>query len=89
MRLRQRTLSAAGPVAPVAPSSRVRATGAMGWETARVEYDPTQSGSRPAVFYQAERFEQTLARSLLKHASPTGRFWDWPGDTEIVIAEQQ
>jgi precorrin-6B methylase 2 len=24
-------------------------------------------------------------RELLEHASPTGRFWDWPGDTEMVI----
>jgi hypothetical protein len=25
-------------------------------------------------------------RALLEQHSPTGRFWDWPGDTEIVIA---
>lgn len=25
-------------------------------------------------------------RELLEAASPTGRFWDWPGDTEILIA---
>jgi SAM-dependent methyltransferase len=28
-------------------------------------------------------------RSLLKSVSPTGRFWDWPGDTEVVIASRQ
>ncbi|MEV6692678.1 class I SAM-dependent methyltransferase [Micromonospora sp. NPDC051196] len=100
-----------------------------------------RSGARPATFYQAERFEQTLARTrfgrprvvyapgrpdivrdvdgvvagylsmsfaaphlfgsrleefiaelrvLLEHASPTsGLFWDWPGDTEILIAERR
>jgi hypothetical protein len=25
-------------------------------------------------------------RSLLKTRTTTGRFWDWPGDTAIVIA---
>lgn len=25
-------------------------------------------------------------RELLERASPTERFWDWPGDTEILIA---
>jgi SAM-dependent methyltransferase len=32
------------------------------------------------------RFDADL-RALLAHRSPTtGRFWDWPGDTEILIA---
>ncbi|WP_158244927.1 class I SAM-dependent methyltransferase [Verrucosispora sp. ts21] len=100
-----------------------------------------RSGARPATFYQAERFEQTLARTrfgrprvvyapgrpdivrdvdgviagylsmsfaaphlfgsrlnafiaelrfLLEQASPaSGLFWDWPGDTEILIAERR
>ena len=30
-------------------------------------------------------FEVDLRRLLLEH-SPTGLFWDWPGDTEFVIA---
>lgn len=30
-------------------------------------------------------FEADLRRLLLK-CSPDGRFWDWPGDTELVIA---
>jgi SAM-dependent methyltransferase len=29
------------------------------------------------------------ARALLAPLSPTGRFWDWPGDTEIVIGHKQ
>jgi hypothetical protein len=99
-----------------------------------------RSGSRPAVCYQAEHFEETLARTrfgepkvvhapgrphivrdvdgviagylsmsfaaphlfgtriqdfvadlrrLLERHSPTGLFWDWPGDTEILIARRQ
>lgn len=28
----------------------------------------------------------TALRDLLERHSPTARFWDWPGDTEIVIA---
>jgi hypothetical protein len=26
------------------------------------------------------------ARALLRRRSPKGRFWDWPGDTAIVLA---
>jgi hypothetical protein len=40
---------------------------------------PPLFGSRLAEF-------TTELRSLLEQRSPTGRFWDWPGDTEIVIA---
>jgi SAM-dependent methyltransferase len=34
------------------------------------------------------RLEQFTAElhTLLEHHSPTGRFWDWPGDTEILIS---
>jgi ubiquinone/menaquinone biosynthesis C-methylase UbiE len=28
-------------------------------------------------------------RPLLEQRSPTGRFWDWPGDTEILIATRR
>jgi hypothetical protein len=28
------------------------------------------------------------ARALLWRVSPTGLFWDWPGDTEIVLARR-
>jgi len=99
-----------------------------------------RSGARPAASYQAEQFEETLARTrfgnprvvyapgrpdivrdvdgviagclsmsfaaphlfgstlddfiadlraLLEQRSPTRRFWDWPGDTEIVIASRE
>lgn len=32
-----------------------------------------------------DEFEADLRALLLEHA-PDGRFWDWPGDTDIVIA---
>jgi SAM-dependent methyltransferase len=43
---------------------------------------PPLFGSRLAQF-TAE------LRTLLQQRSPTGRFWDWPGDTEIVIATRR
>lgn len=99
-----------------------------------------RSGARPAASYEAERFEETLARTrfgrpraiyapgrrdivrdvdgviagylsmsfaapplfgsrlddfiadlraMLEQQSPIRRFWDWPGDTEILIANRQ
>jgi hypothetical protein len=98
-----------------------------------------RSGARPVAFYDAERFEETLARTrfgrphtvyakgrpdiirdaesvianylsmsfaapplfgprlaefidelrkLLRQHSPSGQFWDWPGDTEMIIANR-
>lgn len=35
-----------------------------------------------------DEFIGTL-RELLERDSPTGRFWDWPGDTEILIATRR
>jgi SAM-dependent methyltransferase len=34
-----------------------------------------------------DAFEAEL-RALLAARSPTGRFWDWPGDTEILLARK-
>jgi hypothetical protein len=28
-------------------------------------------------------------RELLAARSPSGLFWDWPGDTEVVLAEKR
>jgi SAM-dependent methyltransferase len=42
---------------------------------------PHLFGSRLADFI-------SQLRTLLEHQSPRGRFWDWPGDTEILIAER-
>ncbi len=28
-------------------------------------------------------------RRLLESRSPDGRFWDWPGDTEIILARKE
>jgi hypothetical protein len=30
----------------------------------------------------------TELRALLLDASPSGEFWDWPGDTEVVFARK-
>jgi ubiquinone/menaquinone biosynthesis C-methylase UbiE len=35
-----------------------------------------------------DEFTATL-RELLERHSPTGRFWDWPGDTQILIATRR
>ena len=46
------------------------------------------SWAAPHLF--GERAEDFAAdvRSLLASRSPDGRFWDWPGDTEIVMARK-
>ena len=42
--------------------------------------------SAPHLYPDAgEQFAQD-ARALLAEHSPNGLFWDWPGDTEIVLA---
>lgn len=35
-----------------------------------------------------DRFRREV-RDLLAERSPTGRFWDWPGDTEILLARKR
>jgi ubiquinone/menaquinone biosynthesis C-methylase UbiE len=35
--------------------------------------------------HERDHFESDLRKLLLRH-SPEGLFWDWPGDTEIVLA---
>lgn len=38
-----------------------------------------------------DRMEEFAAdvRRLLESQSPDGRFWDWPGDTEIILARKE
>jgi hypothetical protein len=46
----------------------------------------SMSTSAPPLFgAHREEFEADL-RALLRAHSPEGRFWDWPGDTEMVLA---
>ena len=46
----------------------------------------SMSTSAPPLFGERrEEFEAEL-RALLRTDSPSGLFWDWPGDTEIVLA---
>jgi SAM-dependent methyltransferase len=48
----------------------------------------SMSTSAPHLFgNQREAFESDL-RALLAAHSPSGLFWDWPGDTEIVLARK-
>jgi SAM-dependent methyltransferase len=46
------------------------------------------SWSAPHLY--GERLDEFIedARRLLAAKSPSGMFWDWPGDTEIVLAEK-
>lgn len=49
----------------------------------------SMSYATPQLF--GERFDDFLTelRALLRAYSPSGRFWDWPGDTEIDIARKR
>jgi hypothetical protein len=48
----------------------------------------SMSTSAPHLFGdRLEAFEQD-ARTLLRAHSASGLFWDWPGDTEIVVANK-
>lgn len=49
----------------------------------------SMSYAAPALF--GDRFGDFLSelRAMLEQFSPTGRFWEWPGDTEIVIARKR
>ena len=64
----------------------------MGWrppvEVRNVASEPTVGGMPPAGFGDRRAdFEADLRHLLLEH-SPNGLFWDWPGDTELVIASK-
>lgn len=49
----------------------------------------SMSYAAPHLF--GPRLNEFLAalRELLERRSPTGRFWDWPGDTKIIIATRR
>ena len=49
----------------------------------------SMSYAAPHLF--GPRLDEFVAalRELLERHSPTGRFWDWPGDTEILIATRR
>lgn len=44
------------------------------------------SWSAPHLFGDRQADFEAEVRALLHRRSPDGRFWDWPGDTELVIA---
>ena len=49
------------------------------------------STSYSAPHLYGDRFDDFVAeaRSLLEARSSDGLFWDWPGDTEIVLAQKR
>ena len=44
------------------------------------------SYAAPRRFGDAREAFEAALRALLRRHSPEGLFWDWPGDTEIVLA---
>ena len=48
----------------------------------------SMSSSAPHLFGDHREDFAREVRRLLSARSPTGRFWDWPGDTEIVLARK-
>jgi SAM-dependent methyltransferase len=47
------------------------------------------SSSAPHLFPDGGEAFARDVRALLKDRSPEGQFWDWPGDTEIVLCEKE
>jgi hypothetical protein len=46
----------------------------------------SMSYSAPRLFGDRRSEYESELRRLLVDSSPSGLFWDWPGDTELVIA---
>jgi hypothetical protein len=44
--------------------------------------------SAPHLFGDRVEDFATDVRELLRARSPQGLFWDWPGDTEVVLARK-
>lgn len=71
---------------------RARTVHAPGRENLTRDVDGVISGYLSTAYAAPHRFGGQLdsavaeLRSLLAPRTPTGRFWDWPGDTAIIIA---
>jgi hypothetical protein len=48
----------------------------------------SMSGSAPHLFGDRAGEFAGEVRELLASRSPEGMFWDWPGDTEVVLARK-
>jgi hypothetical protein len=47
------------------------------------------SSSAPHLFGDGVEDFANEVRELLASRSPQGMFWDWPGDTEIILARRR
>ena len=47
------------------------------------------SFSAPHLFGRRREDFAADVRALLASRSPDGRFWDWPGDTEVIVARRR
>jgi hypothetical protein len=47
-----------------------------------------QSSSAPHLFGDRVEDFASEVRTLLRSRSPEGIFWDWPGDTEVILARK-
>jgi len=48
----------------------------------------SMSTSAPHLFGDRRDLFEQEAHALLRTSSPSGLFWDWPGDTEVVVANK-
>ena len=46
------------------------------------------SFAAPHLFGDRREAFEADVRAELAQRSPTGRFWDWPGDTAVLLAEK-
>jgi hypothetical protein len=48
----------------------------------------SMSSSAPHLFGDRVEDFASEVRKLLRSRSPEGIFWDWPGDTEVILARK-
>jgi hypothetical protein len=48
----------------------------------------SMSSSAPHLFGDRVEDFASEVRDLMRSRSPEGIFWDWPGDTEVILARK-
>lgn len=48
----------------------------------------SMSTSAPPLFGDRRAAFESDLRALLRAHSPDGRFWDWPGDTQVLVGHK-